>query len=277
MQPIICRNCGAGFTGNYCNQCGEKVYSEHDKTLSHVFEEVVHFFTHFDSKFLKTFWLIFAKPGFVSKEFCEGKRKSYYSPVNLFLLGIFIYLLAPQIQGMNISLGNHISNNRSLGIKYSLNWALHKLEKPGMTEAILVENFNHLSQKLAKILLLVLLPLSALFLRLIFWNKKRLFFDHFILSSEFNSFNLFGFFLLVPVIFKLLSAIFHINIEYGDSPPYLSFHAISVFIALVFSFRHFYKARYPEAILKSVLFILCFLVSFFIYRQLVFILVMLFI
>jgi hypothetical protein len=146
-----------------------------------------------------------------------------------------------------------------------------------MTEALLIEKFNHLSLKLTKILLILLLPLCALFLRLIFWNRKKYFFDHFILSSEFNSFYLFTFFLLIPAFCKIADAVFHVNIEYGDNPVYLTLQAVLVFTVLIISFRRFYVVGYPQAILKSLLFILSFLLSIFIYRQLVFILVMLFI
>ena len=46
-----CKNCGNFFYGNYCNICGEKVYTEHDKSILHFFEDAVHFLTHFEGNF----------------------------------------------------------------------------------------------------------------------------------------------------------------------------------------------------------------------------------
>jgi hypothetical protein len=53
QDAIICKNCGNQFLGKYCNECGEKVYTEHDKTFSHFLGETFHFITHWDSKILK--------------------------------------------------------------------------------------------------------------------------------------------------------------------------------------------------------------------------------
>lgn len=32
---LTCKNRGNQFTGNFCNRCGEKVYTDHDKSVSH--------------------------------------------------------------------------------------------------------------------------------------------------------------------------------------------------------------------------------------------------
>lgn len=71
-----CLNCGHLFTGNYCNHCGEKLYSEHDKKVSHLFHEAFHFLTHFDNKFFRALRMIFASPGRLSAEFTAGRRKN---------------------------------------------------------------------------------------------------------------------------------------------------------------------------------------------------------
>src|SRR6476620_2272424 len=112
MQPtlVTCPSCGNNFTGNYCNHCGEKLITEHDKKLSHVFEEALHFITHFDSKFLTTVKLVLTRTGFVSKEYCAGRRKKYFKPISLFLISVVVYLLVPALPaGMNIRFESQIS------------------------------------------------------------------------------------------------------------------------------------------------------------------------
>ena len=46
MQPDlhICKNCNNSFSGKYCNHCGEKLYREKDKKVSHLFKflELIH-------------------------------------------------------------------------------------------------------------------------------------------------------------------------------------------------------------------------------------------
>lgn len=195
---ITCKNCGNLFTGKYCNECGEKVYTEHDKKLSHVFEEAFHFITHLDSKFLKSLKYLFSKPGFISKEYCEGKRKKYFKPVSLFLIGVVIYLLFPLLQGLNISFESHLANNNIMHLFYSRTWAVHKMSTHHWTEQQLAEKFDHLSSKFAKVLLFVMLPLTTISLSFIFRKKRRYFFDHFILTTEINTLFLFLFFYSNP-------------------------------------------------------------------------------
>src|SRR6476659_6931993 len=147
-KPVTCKNCGNLFQGSYCNLCGEKVYHEHDKSFSHFIEEAFHFVTHFDSKIFRSCWLIFSNPGFLAREYSEGRRKNYFSPISLFMIGVVIYLLFPLLQGMNISFSNHISNNKFLHLYFPRNWALHKLAVEHISAGELAEKFNHLSPKI---------------------------------------------------------------------------------------------------------------------------------
>src|SRR5690349_21293596 len=104
---IACKNCGNQFTGKFCNNCGEKVYTEHDKTFAHFIEESFHFITHIDSKFLRTWWLVMTRPAVVSTDISQGVRKRYYKPINLFLIGVVLYLLFPFFPGLNMPLRTH--------------------------------------------------------------------------------------------------------------------------------------------------------------------------
>jgi len=273
----ICKNCGSQFHGNYCNECGEKVYTDKDKKISHIFEEAFHFITHLDGKFFTTLKLFFTKPGFVSKEYSEGKRKKYFKPVSLFLIAVVVYLLFPLLQGMNISFGSHLVNNNEMHIYYSKELALHKMEKHHLSEQQLAEKFDHTSPKFAKILLLVMLPLTALTLSLIFKRKKKFFFDHFILATELNTIFIFIFFLILPLAILLLSLIINRNIEIGDYLYYSIIQIVLFFIIVITAFRRFYAVSFRTAFSTSLLFLLGYFIALFIYRQIVFLLVMLFI
>lgn len=271
----ICKSCGSEFSGKFCNQCGEKVFDENDKQLSHIFREVFHFITHLDNKFLKTLRLIFSKPGFASKEFCEGKRKKYFKPISLYLIAVVVYLLFPLLQGLNISFANHIQNNKQLGLGYSKTWAIKKLKAKNLTEIELAERFDQTSPKLAKILLLVLLPLTAMALSLIFLKKKVFFFDHFIMATELNTVFVLVFFLILPAFLLLFSNVSGLPLRYGDNWFYGSVQFLIFLAILISAFRRFYSVPFMKAILSSLLFILIYVVVIFIYRQLVFMLVML--
>ena len=270
-----CKSCLHQFEGKFCNNCGEKRYNEKDKKLSHVIHEAFHFITHLDNKFLKTVGLIFFKPGFVSEQYCNGIRKKYFKPISLFLIAVVIYLLFPLLQGMNISFFNHISTNDKIGVSYSHSWALERMAKTGMTEYQLAEKFDTASPKFAKVLLLMLLPLSALPLSLLFRKKRRYFFDHFILATELNTVFLLLFFLLLPLLFIGASKLFGFNLTYGDDPYYGVLQLVLFLFLLTAAFRRFYKLSFLWSILGSLAFVVCYLVVLWLYRQLVFIVVML--
>ena len=44
-EVIVCKTCANEFVGKYCNRCGEKVVSPHDKSIMHFLEGVFHMIT----------------------------------------------------------------------------------------------------------------------------------------------------------------------------------------------------------------------------------------
>src|SRR5438128_2634934 len=108
-----CKNCHNNFKGSFCNYCGEKVYTEHDKSIKHVLEEALHFVSHFEGKLLATIKSIILKPGKYSSDFCYGIRRKYYQPVSLFLLMVILYLLFPKMQGLNMRFETYVSPDYS--------------------------------------------------------------------------------------------------------------------------------------------------------------------
>lgn len=96
--PHTCKTCGHQFEGKVCNQCGEKVFHEHHLSAGHFFHEVIDFFYHFENKVLKTIWLNFIKPGFVTKENLRGVRIPYANPVQLYLVvNLIFYLVVSKV------------------------------------------------------------------------------------------------------------------------------------------------------------------------------------
>src|SRR5687768_9241150 len=94
MTPT-CLNCNAGLPAqaNYCLACGQKL-KIHRLTLGDVLHEAFHFFTHADKGFLQLLKALFTKTGLVAREYVTGKRKSYFSPINFYLIVAGIYLIA---------------------------------------------------------------------------------------------------------------------------------------------------------------------------------------
>lgn len=85
-----CLNCGAEVPLVYCPTCGQ-MNREPKFNLKDLITDFVHDFTHFDSKFFRTTLLLLTKPGFLTKEFIEGKRLKYLNPVRMYVFTSALY------------------------------------------------------------------------------------------------------------------------------------------------------------------------------------------
>jgi hypothetical protein len=97
----VCLNCGTETTGRYCPACGQENI-EPKQTVWHL---ITHFFsdiTHFDGKFFLTVKDLFAKPGFLSKEYMIGRRASYLDPIRMYIFtSAFFFLIFFSIFDVN--------------------------------------------------------------------------------------------------------------------------------------------------------------------------------
>lgn len=279
QDMIICKNCGNQFNGKFCNNCGEKVYTDHDKTFAHFLEEGFHFLTHFDNKFFRSWWLVMARPGFVSSQISAGVRKPYFKPFSLFLVGVVLYLIFPFFPGLNVPMKFHRNEKYSAISRPMIE---NKMRSKHLTLDALAKKFDDKSPKFAKVLLLVIIPLSAFAFQLLFIGKRRYFFDHLTLAAEINTFYLFFVFFILPLIATigiLLAILFGNKGPYnvGDAvlePVYLGI--LGTYCAV--AFRRFFQQKWVWCILKSILFlILHWIIVYLIYRLMLFCVVLLFI
>jgi hypothetical protein len=254
-----CRNCHHSFSGNYCNNCGEKSFHDKDKSLGHVFAEGFHFLTHFEGKFLTTIKTIVRSPGKFSLDYCNGVRKKYFKPVSLFLLLVVLYLLFPRMQGLNMKLQTYVNTDYNYAW-YGAPLVKAKMQSSGYKFRELAEKYNQASPKISKILLLLYLPLTALVLWALFPGRKRAFYDHFIMSAEFNSFMMgliLALFPLLLLVFWLIARMTGIGYTSDEPVGYLLFFLLSLFS--FFAFRRFYVQKPWVTLVKTLVFVGLFL------------------
>ena len=272
-----CKSCGNSFSGKYCNRCGEKVYNDHDKSAIHIADEVLHFVTHFEGSLPTTIKTIFTKPGKLALDYCNGIRKKYFKPISLFLLCIVLYLLFPKFDGLNMKFYSYISpqNNYTW---LSKPVARNKIKSENLKLEELNEKYNKESGKVSKIFLLALLPLSALALAGLFYSKRRYFFDHFIMATEFNSVMVIIIFLLLPLILVASSLVFP-NTDQVINDENIGMVIFVYLILLSFlsiALKRFYQQNWLLTILKSAAFLVIFnLGIMYVYHCLSFLIVML--
>jgi hypothetical protein len=106
---FACPNCNAFIKADakYCHECGQKRIHPKDHSVWHLIIESIGDFFHFDSKFLATLRPLLFRPGFLTKEYLQGKRARYFQPFKLFLFISFLYFLAAGMM-------NHRNSDRDL-------------------------------------------------------------------------------------------------------------------------------------------------------------------
>ena len=277
-EKNTCKGCGNQFAGKFCNACGEQVYYDKDKRLKNVFEEVVHFITHYDNSFFISLKTSLTKPGKLSDDYCNGIRKKYFKPIPFFLLVVVLYLLFPRFQGLNMNADTYATE------KYDFTWLSipvfkAKMKKHNATYREIANRYNEKSPKISKVSLLFLIPLGSFVLAGLFINKKKYFFDHFILSAEITSFYIFSQFLVLPFIAFVVEKISPEFLYVFDDESWVWWIAYSILgIFTTICFRTFYKETYWISITKGVLFLAIFLLFIkYIYSIIVFLLTMLFV
>lgn len=87
-----CSDCGEPTTGNFCANCGQPTHVH--RTLLHLGEELLHGVMHFDARIWRTLPLLIANPGRLTREWIEGKRTRYVSPLAIFLFTVFLMFFA---------------------------------------------------------------------------------------------------------------------------------------------------------------------------------------
>jgi hypothetical protein len=258
--------------------CGEKVYGEQDKKISHIFEEVFHFITHFEGSFLRTLKLVITRPGKLSADYCNGIRKKYFKPVSLFLVLVVIYLLFPFFRGLNMNFYGYISSNSRYAV-IARPIAEKKQKSHHITQEVLAATYNKKSPVFAKFFLLILIPLSSFLLAIIFYTSRRYLFDHFILATEIISFYILTNWLLFPLLIFLISQIYPHVENFFNSEGILTYIIVALMATYIsVAFRNFYRQKKWISAVKGIFFWLFYVVSIqFVYTILLYLLVMLFI
>lgn len=268
----ICKSCGNTFEGIYCNLCGEKILEIKDRSFQTFLQNILLALTFADNKFLKSLGLIIRRPGFLSKEYVEGKRVNYLKPIQLFFLLNLIYFLFPLLQLFNTSLNTQMYLRMHSPLVRKM--VQHKLELEGYNYQGYSLMYNEKSTGLAKLLILVFVLLASLPFTIIYRRKSRYFTDHVTLSVELATFNLAMNALFLSLILIILNKVLHwTHAGWENYLNDLTLTIIFILTNLYFLFsagRTFYNQRGFKLIMKVFLGLLGLFIALEMYRLLLF-------
>ena len=267
-----CKSCNNTFTGLYCNQCGEKVIEPKDRSMRTFLSNILLFVSLADSRFFKTLWLTIKNPGFLSKEYADGRRVNYLRPLQLFFILNLVYFLFPVLQLFNSSLRTqmyylfHSKMVRGMVIEHVVN------------EGISIEGYSLMydakSAGLAKLLMVAFVLLASLPFSLIFLKKNRYLTDHVTLSVELACFNIFVNAVFLSALLWVLSKLFRWSGSgLGDYLNDTTLTVIFISTNMYFIYRAartFYQQKGKRLIVKSMLSIIGLFIALEAYKFLLF-------
>ena len=221
-----CLNCGSLLTGIYCSQCGQKNIPKR-QTLGELFENFLGSFFSYESKFFRTIKYLLFRPGFLAREYNEGKRERYYHPARMYVFISFVYFLLffslPDSDDQNNVIDNDgvvtkdsTDNNfnfqltseeyKSRAEYDSVQTALPENERDGwfvrkmqyrslelnkkykMSKSEFVSDFGESFAANTPKVLFFLLPIFALLLKLLYIRRDFYYSEHLVLSIYFYNF-----------------------------------------------------------------------------------------
>jgi hypothetical protein len=183
LIPSECPNCGTALTGAFCAHCGQRVVSLRP-TLHDLLHEGVHELVHVDGKIVRTLRYLVSSPGRLTREFLDGRRASYITPIRLYLVCSLIFFATVALLPA-----------RRLNVRVS-NSSVERLDKGAKAvtrnPAVLAESFKHNLPRVA----FVLMPLMGLFVFALHRRAEPTYVPHLYFAVHYHAF----FFLLLTLV-----------------------------------------------------------------------------
>jgi hypothetical protein len=271
LETQTCKSCERQFSGNYCNNCGEKVIDQDDRKLKHYLGEFINALTFADSKFWRTIRSILIHPGRFSKHFIEGKRKAYMKPISVFFLANLLYFLFPLFNTFNTPLQTQINADSFIHSTLAEEMVLREIANRDVSIDDYTLLYNAKTLELSKLLLILIAIGMSCFFMVIHMPKKRLFVDHLTINLELMTFVL----LFAVQVQGLFLLVLRKYIPRLGNELVSEFMISGIVILLLFYFmyraeRTFYQFERWRSILNALLSIVCFVIILYVYRAILF-------
>lgn len=102
---VACLNCGAPLTGPFCAACGQRDVPPYPSVRDLVVDAFWEL-SGWDGRFASTVRALVQQPGLLTREFLEGRRARYISPLRLYLMASLVYfVLAAAAPAVSFSSG----------------------------------------------------------------------------------------------------------------------------------------------------------------------------
>jgi hypothetical protein len=219
----FCKNCDAATSGNYCHQCGQATHL-HVPSAREFLHEFVSHYVALEGKLWRSLKLLFLKPGLLTREYIEGRRVRYVEPLRLYLTFSIIFFALFKLSGVEI----YTDDSAGAAAPAAIHAPASSAPPPAAAaagasvelnerERELVREFGALSPRLGAgaenflrlmrvqqneavkrafygytpYAIFLLMPVFALFLKLLYLGSGRRYGEHFLFALHSNAFAFF--------------------------------------------------------------------------------------
>ena len=254
-----CPNCGQAAMAAYCSHCGEKRRDHADWKLSSILGETFAELTNLEhSKIWQTFRLLLFKPGQLSLDYWNGRRKRYIGPVKLYLVCFALSLVLYTVHQPTAiyDVRRHAASDSKIARVFE-----ERASKRGVSAEQLMQEINmHVQRFLSMSQLLYPLPV-ALALQVLLLRHRLYFAEHLVFALHLVAFMFLSVVVLWPL-FLLVGVRGRID---QFTPGYLVIMAGSMiwpaFYALL-ALRRAYGETWWAALVKGSLIFLTYMITF---------------
>jgi hypothetical protein len=194
-----CPGCSTDVTGNFCAQCGEKIISSSaELSIKHFFRDVYHELFDVDSRFLTTLKSLLLRPGFLTHEWLNGRRKMYIKPFRLYISLVVIHFV---IFAM-IPSGDMYNVDRFPPIRLStfLSQAIQKKISASESPVELKARLNEKIKDDLSIVLYVVVFAIAVVIKVLFPKSNRVYVEHLVFVFHIFAFAFARNLLMIPLV-----------------------------------------------------------------------------
>jgi hypothetical protein len=185
----FCHNCGIKLVGQFCAACGQKALPL-SVTVHDFVHELTHETLHVDGRIYQSIRRLLLSPGFLTREYVQGRRARWISPIRLYLIFSVGFFALSALTGFRVGLNNA---QREQGSTFSFGTAREEVVSISADDdeakKLGFENAAAMQQAVNRALLawvprvmFVLLPLFALLVALAYRRVDRNYLHHLIFA-----------------------------------------------------------------------------------------------
>ena len=242
-----CVTCGSELAGEYCHACGERTLREPPSLLRFI-GELLSEALDADGRIVKTVKTLVFAPGRLTVEYLEGRRKPYLGPTAVFVVMNVLFFFVQPLANVNTFTANlHSQTNWYPYSQWADEVISRHLEESSTDRAGYARDFDIASDRYARSLIFLQVPLFALGVMLVQIAKRRYFIEHLVYATHF-----FAALLLAGVVASIcIYAYWQLGLgnDFDLEIPFLLF----IVGYAVFSLRAVYGDGWLGAGIKSVL------------------------